>query len=367
MVQLVSSIVLAFFSSLALCAPVHARLLYGMLDSNGKTILPFEFAKIEPARRGYLLVTPLSADQKTFLAPFYVDENGVRQNEKAEYPNMLTGGGVYYNRLLLSAFGDPVKIKKDYRKKLPQSVGRVFARGDNGWAPAVFYGENANHEQPWTLGDGSKFGFVDRDGRVKLAPTFEVVSGFRKGRAIASVKSDTCIDAANKQASWGVIDESGKMIISGYSWLYGYGNSYVAAKRVGNNFDAAMWRNPGMKRIFGYDRSEEWRQFVDAYDLIGMSRKQVYELLGDPDEVPKHTRSPTLQDAPVVTLESLGKLPRINYHLWNSSCGSLGYAGVQLEFGPDDTVAGWCHTNSDQDGKNFDPWVRENVRSKRAQ
>ncbi len=363
MKAMIHSFVIALVSILALLAPAEARLMYGMLDSNGEVILPFEYAAIAPSSKGRLLVTPLSADQKSFLEPFYVNEEGKRLNEKADYPSMLTGGWSYDPRRILSAFDSPRKIEKNYRKKFPKSVNWIFAQGDNGWFPAAF-GAEGKIEQVYRPGDGSKIGFVDQNGQIKLAPKFEAASAFRRGKAVVSLKSDECLDAANQKVSWGLIDENGKMLISGYSWLYGVGKSFIAAKRSGNSFDAAMWRNPGLKRIFGFDRGEEWRQFIDSYDLIGMSRDQVYELLGDPDEVPRRHHSPTApENETLITLESLGKLPTINYHIWNSSCGSLGYSGVQIEFGADDTVTGWCNTNSDGEGKKLGEWVRKNVGS----
>ncbi len=356
-----TQVVTLFF---ALGAPVDARLMYGMLDSDGKIILPFQYASITHAENGYLLVTPLSSDQKSFLEPFYVSEDGKWIGGSSEETNMQVGSRSSGRRIPFVGAENPAKVKGVFRKRFPRSVNYIFGEGDNGWFPAVFGGEQDKTEQGYRPGNGSKMGFVDRSGKVQIAPAFESASKFRRGRAIVSIRSNDNNDAAGKNVRWGLVDESGKLVFSGYSGLYGYGNSFVAATQTDESFDAAMWRNPEIKNIAGYNRIDEWHQFLDSYDLIGMPRSRVYELLGDPDEIPRHGRSrSTLPEAaPVVAIESLGRLAQLNYRLWNCSCGTIGSSGVQIEFDVDDAVSGWRFTRTVDEEKKYGRWVRENVR-----
>ena len=346
-------------------APAEARLMYGMIDSRGRTILPFRYAAIQPANKDYLKVTPLSSDQKTFLEPFFVDEDGARIGKGSEQTIKKSSWSSLSRKVLSVGSENPKRVEGRLRKSCPKSVSHIYSKGDKGWFPAVFeLGENRKRLEP-RPGAGQKIGFIDQSGKVKIEPVYESASMFRNDRAIVSLVSDGGVDAAGNKVSWGLVDQDGRMVVSGYSRLYGFGDSFVAAKNIGNSFDAAMWRNPTVKNTAGYSRVEEWQQFLESYNLIGMSRSRVYELLGDPDEIP-HPRgrpSPTLERAPIVpTFESLGRLPQLNYHLCNGSCGHGGSSGVQVEFGADDRVSGWRFTHTNGDGKKFGQWVRKNVR-----
>lgn len=334
----------------------------GMIDTAGKFVYgPFKDIGIEPFYDG-LARTYRKAKQGNTEKLFYgLINRDFRTVLKPNYPLIRIGGR---NILARSDRSDEFRwnlfdVSGHLVFQFPKEVTLVdeYSGDNNSFAVAV--DKMPLDKLPlFGASDNAKYGYVDRTGTFFIEPRFDSAAPFRDGVAVVTVKEE---NASGKiERAFGLIDKSGKYIIKPvYSQLLSYRPLLVAMDKRGPSFDSYKWKHPDQPFS---NRREHWNDFLASYDVIGMARKDIYELLGEPDEVPKPDRGRGITIQPDETAlkhatDKALRLPIVTYNICGGICGYSAMM-VQFEFA-DDKVIGWRTGNySEKPG----PWIKEDMR-----
>jgi hypothetical protein len=128
---------------------------------------------------------------------------------------------------------------------------------------------------------GARFGYIDKTGRFVIPPKFpcpqyisqEEIS-FKGGVAKATGLLDGDI-------SFGIINRKGDFIVAPiYKSISPYRNGLATIEVAPVGFNPLYWANPGK---FGARRDVQCRKLLRQFNLIGMPRDQVEQLLGRGD------------------------------------------------------------------------------------
>jgi hypothetical protein len=163
---------------------------------------------------------------------------------------------------------------------LPDTVSRVgnFYRGI---APVAIGG---NPDPPgWVTSprSGAKWGFIDRQGKVVVNPTFEDY-GF--GPEFHEDRAAVRIDIGNGFQAFGYVDEHGKLVIPPkFQTAEGFseGLALVGVAPVG--FQSDLWKTSPS------DRLHQLHEFFRQNKLVGSSPQDVRSFFGSPDYSPGTT------------------------------------------------------------------------------
>jgi hypothetical protein len=162
---------------------------YGVLDKNGKTIVPAKYSFVGNPENGYIHVIQ------------YTYEHGYYDTSGAEV--IPAGGGidtiwgVNEDMLIVEkakhyGFAD-MKLKKFISQKPYDAVGRF-------------------KEGLAAVSNNKKWGFVDKTGKETIALTFDNCNGFSEG--LAGVNKGATIEYSFPQGGkWGFIDKTGKQVV----------------------------------------------------------------------------------------------------------------------------------------------------------
>lgn len=189
--------------------------------------------------------------------------------------------------------------------------------------------------------DDSKYraGFISTDGKVVIEPKFFEVEPFKDGKAVVTV------DYQKGQKKVGVIDKSGAFVLKpDYSdiKIAGSGN-FIAAKLPEYHFSTADWksRTPGHRT----ERAEDISALLRDYDLIGMEKKKLFDLLGTPGDK---------------TFEELKDKKEVSYTTTQTGCVNE-HIWIVFEF-ENDKVKRWAFVQGVFHNEKWKPkWIEDNV------
>lgn len=209
--------------------------------------------------------------------------------------------------------------------------------------------------------DGGKWGYMNLQGTTIIEPKFDSATPFSNGRAAVGLKDKT------GKILVGLIDVNGKFIVEpNYKAMYPTKSLTLVVDEKGGVFDPYKWANMDSSQAF-LNRREQWAAFLKEYDLIGMSREKVHELLGDDANLVRmrNTRgrgysSISPEGSPSSGTGEAAKPPaekRIFYGLNSGMCG-YSSSSIELEFDDGGKVHAW--RVQEGSGRNSD-WFRENM------
>jgi hypothetical protein len=163
--------------------------LQGFIDASGAVVVPASFKQVKPFCEG------LAAVQLVSLQWIFIDRVGKQIGERWEDAESFSNG-----RAFVSVSGPQA-----YAQKRLWLHGYVDHTGKLA-IPAKFAGGARNFSGGRAAVQlvGEKWGYIDRDGNVVIAPRFASAGPFHHGRAEASPDSKRT----------GLIDETGKFVIA---------------------------------------------------------------------------------------------------------------------------------------------------------
>lgn len=325
---------------------LHVEPVYGTeyVDESGRSVIEFL-----PDTLGYEFHHGLAiVNNRAKNAEAY---GAIDKNRKMVIPqiyDLLTRSGDY----IFARKGDETFILDDQGKvllKLPGNCSAVYGPDAKGWFRFASGGTGLGYPSPHHPYTGAKFGFIDVDGNVKIAPGYEKVEPFEDGCAVVAVKADPVQPSSDTNLRYGVIDENDRFIIKpDFKSIDRNGDVLIITKESGNAFDPYRWRKDSVS-----EREREWKNFVQEYDVIGMSDEQVSELLGP------HRRLSPLGPTLGYHFETPRELfPRISTFSLGSTtrCGA-GLRMIELLFDETNSkVVAWRRGGM----YGFEEWTREN-------
>jgi hypothetical protein len=201
---------------------IHYGKKWGYMDRNGKTIIPPQFddegdffnhrAKVRMDRKwgyideaGRMAVQPQfdnAGDFREELAPVQSGRRWgfIEPSGKFVVVPEFQAAGEFHDGLARFEVWDKIKCSMDYRKKEPELYSKddapllAFRLHDKVAAAVGCFPENA------------RFGYIDKGGKIAVAPRFVVGSDFSEG--LAAVREDE-----GSESKYGYIDSTGKLVI----------------------------------------------------------------------------------------------------------------------------------------------------------
>jgi len=132
---------------------------------------------------------------------------------------------------------------------------------------------------------GAIFGFIDKTGHFVIPPRFPSPhhpwqSLFKNGLAMGT-------DYKNGDIAFGFINRKGDFVVPAiYKSVDDFADGLAAVNAGPIGFDKQKWRTATVltreQGLGGYQRKDQFCQFLRQYDFIGMPRSQVLDLLGPP-------------------------------------------------------------------------------------
>lgn len=275
------------------CVGCNSQRKFGVIDKTGKIILEFQFDWL----------------------------NNLKENLFAKY----TANGKDWDSLeIIDSIGNVAF-------KLPAGTSYI-SEFNEGLAPFCINGPTGRSAPD--RGSGVLWGYIDKTGKVVVEPKYMEASPFENGYAQVKLQQN------NKSARAGLIDKQGKLVIQPeYDSLKALPDGIViAAKPSTVNFSPLDWKSA--TRNFGTDKKQLFYGLLKDYDLIGMPKTKLVELLG----MPKHPNDSIEEDFLAYSLKATGC---INEHVWFA---------VKFENGK---VKSW-RVSQGMFGTN-DGWITENV------
>ncbi|WP_445713318.1 WG repeat-containing protein [Flavobacterium sp.] len=222
--------------------PYYQKDNYGYFDLEGKIVINPQFAFASAFRDDIALVRTTGENSKWG----YIDKNG-KYIINANY----TSATIFQEGLawVTTENSAPIAINKKgetlFILKQAEEVN-IFSEG------LAAYSVSDSIETKW--------GFVDKSGKVKINPQFKNVNSFKDGKCSVS----------NKEGKWGYIDESGKIIINfqfnkAFNFIDGKAVVYLDDKAGVINRDGKYIINPQFDIIY----SDGDKFLVKQDDKIG--------------------------------------------------------------------------------------------------
>lgn len=194
-------------------------------------------------------------------------------------------------------------------------------------------------ENPSEPGENKRFLMIDRSGRVVRSGDHSCPLHFEFGLAVVPKKMK------NSPMQWEVIDEDGHVVQASQPAFFSAVSADRILKHVRNDhFVAAAWKDPSPMGGGGLYRVDHFANFLNDFDLIGMPRAQVEQLLG-PSERPTQGAN--------------------FYWIGCGMCGNS-WTGIEIEF--DQTLVGrWREVWKSGESQHAASWVTTNMMVDRGQ
>lgn len=190
----------------------------GYIDAAGKLVIPAKFDAGFHFSEGLAVVVISHEEAKRPSWEYgYIDKSGkmVIPLRKAESPKWMS----YYAPTLAfseglagAQLGSPKKGKMGYIDKTGRQI-----------IPPKYDHVESFSESLAVVAIGEKYGYINRSGKMVIPPRFAGASPFSEGLAPVT------IDAAEN--TWGYVDKSGRLVISGkeFAWVRGFSEGLAAA------------------------------------------------------------------------------------------------------------------------------------------
>lgn len=182
-------------------------------------------------------------------------------------------------------------------------------------------------------GEDKRFLLIDRSGRVVRSGDLSRPLHFEFGLAVVPKKMK------NSPMQWELVDEEGNVLQASQPAFF----SVVSADRIlkyvrNDHFVAAAWKDPSPMGEYGLYRVDHFANFLSDFDLIGMPRAQVEQLLGPSERA--------MQGA--------------NFY-W-IGCGMCGnsWTAIEIEF-DQSLVSRWREVWKSSESHHAAPWVTTNM------
>ena len=181
--------------------PVKSGEIYQFIDQEGKIVINPQFSEASLFRNGLALVRSSGENPKWG----YIGEDG-KFVINAVYENAT----VFSEDLawVVSKNSEPVAIDSKGQVKITLKDAETVRVFKGGMSAYCVLDEK-----------GLKWGFIDKEGNVKVNPQFEECRNFSEGKCAVQ----------NKEGKWGYIDKDGKIIIN---FQFDYGQDFNNSKAV---------------------------------------------------------------------------------------------------------------------------------------
>ena len=181
---------------------------WGYMDKAGKIVISPQYYDAYPFKEGMARIQPWPVLLSKAIRVYFIDKNG----------RMLSNFKVYSNAQDFSEGLALVVVPGERGFGYIDATGNMaIPQDDSHEAGGQF------HEGLATIKQGGKWGYIDKSGKMVIAPQFNEALRFSEG--LASVKSGD---------KWGYIDKSGNMVIAPqYEMAYQHQEGLAAVKQGG--------------------------------------------------------------------------------------------------------------------------------------
>ena len=168
---------------------------FGLIDTSGNFIIPYNKYKMIGSKQGFISATTIKNQH-------------ILMNAKGKI--IYTGPGVYYY------FDDLTIIRDGYLMVSLSPMIWVNLEGDKFYQPSYNeYTSQTKYSSDWSEGlsivskfdNGLKYGFYDHSGKIIIKPEYDYAEPFSEGLAVVGKKNEF------QEMKYGFVDKNGKLAI----------------------------------------------------------------------------------------------------------------------------------------------------------
>jgi hypothetical protein len=234
------------------------------------------------------------------------------------------------------------------------AVGRQDDVSKSAFIPCAFYGDREPEATGYLPPPGARWGYCDMSGKIVIKPQYGATEpNYVAAEQFQGNLAVVHLNTTAPQGLMGLIDRTGKSLLP---WKYRYleicGPDRIGAVISTYKFSSATWKKSVASR------SEMMQTLLSQQPVIGLSKNELVQMLGDGDDGPARSELLPAAISHVIFYQAdEQKLQKGDRNKGKSKKTSEQRGGFEFGLNSDDKVCGWRTIAADRRGA----WIFENV------